>query len=1288
MTIHDHEPVGTYGLSRVKRALLALRASRDKIESLERAKHEPIAIVGMSCRFPAGGADPESFFGALLDGADGVVRIPEERWAVEDLVANKPELRWGAMLEGVDRFDAGFFEISPREASRLDPQQRLLLEVTWEALERAGQRAESLLGSRTGVFVGMNSADYMLVLRDAKAYDAYTLTGNMGSTAAGRVSYTLGLQGPCLTIDTACSSSLVAVHLACQSLRQGESDLAIAAGVIVMLDAAWGVLMAETQALSPDGRCRTFDAKANGFVGGEGCGVVVLKRLSDARRDGDPILAVIRGSAVNQDGRSTGLTAPNVLSQQAMLREALANARVAPEDVGYVETHGTGTSLGDPIEFDALKAVLGVPRANGSRCALGAVKTNIGHLGPAAGMAGLIKAVSCMRHGSIPRNLHFETLNPRISIEGTPFVIPTETLPWERGDKPRIAGVSSFGISGTNAHVVLEEAPRDEVHEGPPAASALLLPLSAKSEQALRDLGRVYHAWLTRGEGRSVELVDLVSTASLRRSHHAVRLSVVGSSKDEIAAALDAFVRDESPPGLVTGKVLPGAPRVVFVFPGQGSQWLGMGRRLLGVEGAFRAALEACDVAIQREAGFSVLAELEADEERSRFAEIDVVQPLLFAIEVGLAALWRSWGVEPAAVVGHSMGEVGAAYVAGALSLEDAARVICRRSRLLRTVSGKGAMALVELPMAECEALLASRTDRLSVAVSNGPRSTVLAGDPAALDEVLAGLEARGVFCRRVKVDVASHSPQMDPLRAELVTALSGIAPARANLPMRSTVTGERLVGDELVAEYWADNLRKPVLFSRVTQELMREGHTIFIEMSPHPILLPAVEENFGATGVEGAVVASLRRQADEQRSLLESLGALHVHGYPLDFRRFGGVGGRVVELPMYPWQKERYWFDTLPARRLPAPAARVSLQGLSPVERVATLERFVQEQISAVVHMDVEALDIRTPLRSLGLDSLMGLEVRRRLEAGLGVRLSATLSWQFADMRELATHLLEKLPAPEADAGAPATAIGTAKAPVSLPLSLDPSVWVRRPCPRPDARVRLFCLPYAGVGASRFRAWPEMVPPWIEVCPIQLPGREDRLREPAFDAMGPLVDALTPMLEGFLDLPFALFGCSVGGLVAFELSRALRARYGVTPRHLFVAACAAPDRANPMQAQLSSLISTDGTGPEAIASLRELGLLTASAVTDTELLAAVWPTMRADLTLALGYRFRVGGLSDAPVTALGGVEDRGVGRGDLGPWYAMTNGAFQLMMMNGGHLFMDTSPRELLEIVCRALRP
>ncbi|MDI1435671.1 polyketide synthase [Polyangium sorediatum] len=1262
------------------------------------ARTEPIAIIGMASRFPGGGAGPEAFFLALQGGMDAIRPLPRERWPSEALAEDPSVPPCAGLLDDIDKFDAAFFGISPREAVQLDPQQRLLLEVAWEAIERSGQPAERLFGSRTGVFIGLSSADYEQRIREAGDVDAYSGTGNAASTAAGRISYVLGLQGPSISVDTACSSSLVAVHLACQSLRAGESGLAIAGGVNVLLDPVRTRMMARMQALSPEGRCKTFDARADGYVRAEGCGVVVLKRLSEAERDGDPILAVILGSAVNQDGRSSGLTAPSVRAQEAMLRQALEHAHVPAEDIGYIETHGTGTPLGDPIEFEALRAVLGAPRRDGAPCHLGAVKTNVGHMESAAGIGGLIKAVLCVRQGILPGNLHFEVLNPQISLEGTPFVIPTKTVEWDTRGKPRRAGVSAFGVSGTNAHVVIGEAPR----AAEPSAQAWedtchLLPISAKTPEALLARVAAYRGWLVEADA---PLSDIAYTASVRRSHHEQRLSVVGTSRQEIAAALDAYVRGERHAGLLEGRAPADPPRILFVFSGQGSQWVGMCRQLLHREPVFHEEMAACDEALRRAAGFSVIEELHAPEDRSRLGQMDVVQPVLFAIQVALASLWQSWGVVPEAVVGHSMGEVAAAHVAGALSREDAAAIISHRSRLLRKVRGEGAMALVELSVADAERALGGHAPRLVVAASNGPRSTLIAGESTALAEVLAGLEAQGVFCRILKVEVASHSPQVDPVLDELIATLAGVSPRPTRIPMWSTVTAALVRGDELGAEYWAANVRRPVLFSDVVAQCIRGRQTLFLEMSPHPILCPSIEEQLRVDRADGAALASLRRGQDERACLLGSLGALHVRGQPIDFRRLY-PGGRVTSLPTYPWQRKRYWIHdgvpqpippasrvngaspdpgsspspstapcTLGEQEAPrAPSSPLDALGDMPAdERRRRLEDHLAEYAAMVLRMDVSAIDRDAALPRLGMDSMMSLELRNRIEASTKVRLSAAMLFAYPSVRELASHLLEKalgLPRLETASGPNEVTSGHHGPGASSP-------WMHGPSPRTDARVRLYCFPYAGGGASWYARWPTLLPSWIEVCPIQLPGREERIREPALCDVERLVDALVDVLDGSVERPFALFGYSVGGLVAFELASRLCKRRGVTPAHLFLAAIAPPDRLPPTRHRLAELMSTEETEREALHMMQKMGMSSPSLSTNHEDWEAVRPALRADLTALSRYRSGNTSPLPCPITAFGGREDPIVSREDLLAWHALTTNAFRLVTAPGAHLSLD----------------
>ncbi len=720
-----------------QRALLEQRLNRD-VPRQQRS--QAIAVIGVGCRLPGGVAGADGYWQLLRDGVDAISEVPADRWDNAALYDADPDVpgrissRWGGFVAGVDQFDAAYFGISPREAVRMDPQQRLLLEVAVEAIEDAGIPFEQLAGSETGVFVGAHghASDYLwLQYADPASMDPFTGTGTAHNLFAGRLSYVFDLHGPAIVVDTACSSSLVAVHLAVQSLRSGESSLALAGGVNLILGPHFSIAASRMHMLAPDGRCKAFDQRADGFVRSEGCGVVVLKRLTEALADGDPIRAVIRGSAMNQDGHTNGITAPSGVAQRAVIERALRDAGAEGGSVGYVEAHGTGTALGDPIEVEALAATVGRGAADDAPCFLGSVKTNIGHLEGAAGIAGLIKAVLVLQHRQVPKNLHFTGLNPHISLAGTRFVVPTALADWRAGAGPRVAGVSSFGWSGTNTHVVLEEAPE----RTPPTANPegpFLLSVSARSRPALESLVHEYRERLTAAT--AAQLRDLCATAALHRTHHDHRVAAVARDGVALAARLEEALAAS------TGQRVLERPRVVFVFPGQGSQWAGMGRSLLHSEPAFRVAIEQCEATIRAEAGWSLTEVLEG---RAPCDDIGVLQPTLFAMQVGLAALWRSWGVVPEAVVGHSMGEVAAAHVAGILDLGDATRIICRRSALLRRIAGRGAMALVELPMDAARAACAAYADRVSVAVSNGPRSSVLSGD------------AGGAECHRCDADFA-----------------------------------------------------------------------------------------------------------------------------------------------------------------------------------------------------------------------------------------------------------------------------------------------------------------------------------------------------------------------------------------------------------------------------------------------------------------------------------------------------------------------------------------------------
>ncbi|WP_159397496.1 type I polyketide synthase [Sorangium cellulosum] len=864
---------------------------------------EPIAIIGIACRFP-GAPSPESFWQLLRDGRSAISEVPPERWdpgALADPASAAPErqmnARRGGFLDRVDGFDPMFFGISPREAHDMDPQQRLMLELGWEALEDARIVPERLKGSQTGVFLGAVWDDYATLRYQGgtRAITQHTVTGHHRSIIANRVSYTLGLHGPSMTVDSACSSSLVAVHLACESLRAGESTLALAGGVTLNLIPESTIGVDKFGALSPDGACFTFDARANGYVRGEGGGVAVLKRLSQAIADGDPIYCVIRGSAVNNDGESNGLTGPNPLAQEAVLRLACQRAGVDPADVQYVELHGTGTQLGDPIEASALGAVLGKARSADRPLLVGSVKTNVGHLEGAAGIAGLLKVALCIKHRQLAPSLNFEIPNPHIPFADLHLEMQRALGPWPDMRRPLLSGVSSFGMGGTNAHAVLSEWPSPRVE---------LFPLSAESPEALRTQAREWLSAMASLGGRA-SLAALCEQAAGRLSPKEHRLAVTARSCDELARHLQNFLEDKAEPGMSVGRAAYGAARsaraaseVVFVFAGQGAQWFGMGRQLLHREPVFRATLERCSRFIQQQLGWSLLDELTTGREGSRLDEINVSPPAIISMEIAVAAQWRAWGIEPAAVVGHSAGEIAAAHVAGVLSLEDAMQAICAYGRLLPRVRGKGATGVVGLSWDEAERELVGYEGRLFRAIQHSADSTVLGGEPEALDEMFRALERRNIFCRRVAMDVSGHCPQIDCLREDLREALLGVRPREASIPIASQVTGSVLAGERFDADHWVRNLGDPAFFSTAVDCLLQDGFSTFLDVSPHPVALHAIGSNLRRAGVRGAVLPSLRRDEDERAVMLDALGALHGLGAPVRWNEVYPAGMEAVSWP------------------------------------------------------------------------------------------------------------------------------------------------------------------------------------------------------------------------------------------------------------------------------------------------------------------------------------------------------------------------------------------------------
>ena len=898
-------------LSPEKRALLARRLAEAGTSAPPAT--EPVAIVGLSCRFPGGADSPDAFWRVLAGGVDVVTEVPADRWDSGELfdadpaAAGKVATRWGGFLRSVDRFDPYFFGISPREAARMDPQQRLWLEVAFEAFEHAGLTLDALAGSATGVFLGLHShsSDYFwLQLADPAQMDAFTGPGNAHNIAAGRLAYLFDLRGPAITVDTACSSSLVAVHMACQSLRAGDCRIAIAGGVNAMLSPLWSIPLSRMQMLSPTGRCRAFDASADGFVRGEGAGAVILKRLSDAVADDDTILAVIRGSAVNQDGRTNGITAPNGLAQRALLRDALRNAGVRAGDITHVETHGTGTALGDPIELEAIADVLGEGRSAARQCWIGAVKSNLGHLEGAAGIAGLIKVVLSLQRRAIPPVVHFSRLNPHIAVDVAQFPVPTRVEPWP-GDR-RLAGVSSFGWSGTNAHIIVEQAPAAPAPDEVTLVAPHVLAVSARSRESLHEQVSRYREFLA--EPGAGALAAVCRTAALRRSHHEYRVAAVGDSTAEIADSLNGWLTGQRPWTVVEGRARAGrAPAVAFVFSGQGPQWPGMGRELL--DPAFRDALERCDSLIAPVAGWSVLEELSAPPERSRLDRTEFAQPAIFALQVALAELLRAWGLQPGFVVGHSVGEIAAAWCAGALALEDAARVAVVRGRVMDRATGFGRMLSAELSADEARTFVEDWRG-LSIAAINGPRSLVLSGDADAVERAAGVLSARGVSARYLPVNYAFHSAHMDDVANEVARELGDLPVRDATVPMISTVTGAACEARAVGAAYWGRNVRQTVRFADAIDRLARQHQPVFVEIGPHPVLKQSVVQTIEAAGLDPQIVETLHRGRPAAGSMRASLAALHALGCDVNWRALYPGRSRPMALPAYAWQRERYWLD------------------------------------------------------------------------------------------------------------------------------------------------------------------------------------------------------------------------------------------------------------------------------------------------------------------------------------------------------------------------------------------
>ncbi|WP_445160783.1 type I polyketide synthase [Mycobacterium sp. Dal123C01] len=1165
---------------------------------------EPIAIIGMACRFPGGVASPEQLWKLIATETDAIGPFPADRgWDLESLLnpsggQGASATASGGFLENVAGFDPQFFDMSPREALATDPQQRLLLELAWEAAERAGIAPDSLRDTATGVFVGLMYHDYGDGV-DIPDLTGYRGIGVAGSVASGRIAYKMGLRGPAVTIDTACSSSLVAVHLATRSLRSGECDMALAGGVAVMATPATFVEFSIQGGLSGDGRCKAFAAGANGTGWSEGAGLLMLQRLSDARREGRSVLAVIDGSAINQDGASNGLSAPSGPAQEEVIRSALADAGIRADEVDVVEAHGTGTMLGDPIEANAVLNTYGQGRGDGSPVLLGSLKSNIGHAQSAAGVGAIIKMVQALLHEQAPRTLHAEQPTPHVNWSKGAVQLLNSSHPWKAiPGRVRRAGVSSFGVSGTNAHIILAENPSHtpttyasaspSTQPGSGVVSAHTVPwvLSAKSAAALRGqaarLARLVAGDLAMG------IADVAWSLISTRAMFAHRAVVLAADRGAFDGALRALAQGNSAPGVVTGTAattVGGAGEVVFVFPGQGGQWVGMAQGLVDVASVFAESMTACAQALAPFVTWSLF-EVLGDEDA--LTRVDVVQPVLWAVMVSLAALWRACGVSPAAVVGHSQGEIAAAVVAGALSLADGAKVVALRSQVLARLSGHGAMVSVALAEAEVrELLIALEMAGVAVAAVNGPFSVVVSGDRQELQALVDRWDEQGVWCRWLPVNYASHSPQTESLRESLESAFASVRWQASAVPLYSTVTGERVDTAQLRPDYWFTNLRRMVRFQPAIEALLAGGHRRFVEVSPHPVLTAAIEDCAGDQPI--MAVGSLRRDESDVDQFLSSVAAAFTSGAEVDWARVIGRHAR-VELPTYSFDRQQYWIQPsasphqVPQTHRYQPQTEIvnngpmlgnMLRGGADTNQHAVLE-VIQTQVAHVLgHSSPAAVDCRAAFKQLGFDSVSAMQLRNRLYTVTGLRLPTTLIFDHPTVAELAEHIRTHLPQTETESNSypgqlfPEAFVNTVgkvfrRGDVELAFELclfaaivrreeelgtgSPDKLAATKIAQGPGTVALVCLPtfIAPAHVYQYSAFAEQFDGKRDVWFVPVPGYSEGevLSNGLSDVVDSLADSVVEVTAG---QRFCLLGHSGGGVLAHAVAERLHAR-NITP--------------------------------------------------------------------------------------------------------------------------------------------
>jgi acyl transferase domain-containing protein/surfactin synthase thioesterase subunit len=1346
--------------------------SKNNFRSLEKWKNE-IAIVGMACRFP-GANDYNQFWQNLEQGVNSVTEIPGQRWQLSNFYSpllqqpNKSISKWGGFVQEVDQFDASFFGISPREAIRIDPQQRLMLELSWLCLEDAGYSPLELSGSPIGVFIGACSYDSILTLNEEEI-DVHSGTGSWTTMIPNRISAYFNFSGPSLPVDTACSSSLVAIHQAINALKEQECDQALVGGISVLLSPTTYIQMSQQNMLSPRGKCRTFDSGADGYVRGEGAGVILLKPLEKAIQDKDHIHGVIKGSAVNHGGKARTLTSPNIYAQAKVIRAAHQKADIAPNTISYIETHGTGTPLGDPIEINGLKRAFRQKEAQGeheltqskhSYCGLGTVKTNLGHLEGAAGIAGVIKVLLAMKHRKLPKLLNFEQLNPHIKLEGSPFYIVLENQNWEqiktqKGETiPRRSGVSAFGIGGTNAHIVLEEAPSQLQNqnviknEDYIERSLEILTLSAKTETALQELVTNYYKYLQ--SDKQTELGDICYTANTGRAHFNHRLAFIAANKQELAEKLHQYQSKEQVPGITSGKISSSSsPRkIAFLFTGQGSQYVNMGRQLYQTQAVFRAAIDQCEQILGSQLEYPLLEILYPStteaESLSRLNQTAYTQVALFAVEYALAQLWQSWGIKPDVVVGHSVGEYVAATIARIISLEDGLKLIAARGSLMQKLSNDGEMVAVMASAQQVESLLSEYSHTVSLAAINAPKNVVISGEKTAVAAICQQLSSVGIKTKRLQVSHAFHSPLMTPMLAEFEVIANQITYHQPQIPVISNLTGE--IADERIttAQYWLDHVLQPVMFAQSMQTLSSQGYEVFLEVGPQPHLLSMGRQCLPQQ--VGVWLASMRTGVSEWQQMLSSLAQLYVQGVAVDWSGFERDYHRQkVVLPTYPFQRQRYWIEMSNGRyqdksitsendsslivnlikqgEIKALTQQLEtvgnlsksevallpkllklmvqqhqqqltkasigeipllqqksvqkleilqeLQAVSTIKYKQILIEYLQKQIRKILQINVShSLDTQQSILELGFDSLSVIELKIQLEAQLKVTIPASEIIQGPSIIELAEQLTEQLIQDSSVSNMASSQDEITE------LANQTASWIAYHKPKPNSYLRLFCFHPWGSSASIFKNWSDELPPHIEVLPIQLPGRQQRLKEKPFTEFVTLIQVLGDFIHPYLDKPFAFYGHSMGALIAFELAYVVKQKYNINPQYLFLGGAQPPSDVsflnrieNLSQNQTLNYLLDISEIPEAI-------------YNDKSLVEEFMEIFKADLQLLQSYCHKEQEPLDCPIYIFGGVDDASISEKQLSLWYRYTQNTFKLQMLPGKHMFLNTSRKLILDII------